>query len=118
MNLYRHWSLDGKLLYIGISLSAITRLRSHKKSRWFDEIAKVTIEKYPNEALAREAEIKAIQEERPLHNISYHPDRPPRQNISFLTKIGTKMKLSAKAATSGVNLSTYLHNLATKEANA
>ena len=39
--MYRHFGADGSLLYIGISLNALNRLRQHQSSRWFDKIARV-----------------------------------------------------------------------------
>jgi predicted GIY-YIG superfamily endonuclease len=69
--LYRHFDAEGKLLYVGISLSAIGRLAQHKTaSAWFDDIRNVTIEKFATRSEALDAETKAIKEEKPLHNIS------------------------------------------------
>lgn len=54
--LYRHWDADGKLLYVGVSLSAVTRLGQHRRDAgWADEIASVTIEYFAT----REAALKA-----------------------------------------------------------
>lgn len=45
--LYRHFDAGNQLLYVGISLSAVSRMQSHKAlSHWSNSIAKVTIEKY------------------------------------------------------------------------
>ena len=67
--LYRHYSADGELLYVGISLSAINRLQQHSDSAaWFPSIAKVEVEKFEDRQAAIEAEIKAIKEEHPLFN--------------------------------------------------
>jgi hypothetical protein len=67
--LYRHFDSDGRLLYVGISLSAIIRLAEHRASPWFDDIARVEIERHPTRKAALAAERKAIRDERPLHNI-------------------------------------------------
>lgn len=67
--LYRHFDADGQLLYVGISLNAINRLREHGEgSPWFDDIARVEIEYFPNRLLASQAEAVAIAEENPVHN--------------------------------------------------
>jgi predicted GIY-YIG superfamily endonuclease len=67
---YRHYDRDGHLLYVGISLSAIERLREHRRgSRWFREIARIEIERHATRALAIAAEANAIRNERPLYNI-------------------------------------------------
>lgn len=68
-DLYRHFDKEGNLLYVGISLSAMGRLVSHKRdANWFDDIASVTIEKFKTRSAAEKAERKAIQNEIPKHN--------------------------------------------------
>lgn len=68
--LYRHYSADGTLLYVGVSISAMQRLSEHRlHSEWFFNIAAVTLQWYPTRVLAEAAEIEAIQKERPTHNI-------------------------------------------------
>lgn len=68
-SLYRHFDKDGNLFYIGISLSAIQRLSQHRRSRWFDEIASIKIEKFKSRQDAARAEMIAIRTERPIFNI-------------------------------------------------
>jgi predicted GIY-YIG superfamily endonuclease len=69
--LYRHFNVDGELLYVGISVSSLVRLTKHRHaSSWFSEIAVVKIEHFPNRPDALKAEAKAIREERPRHNLS------------------------------------------------
>lgn len=73
--LYRHFDANGKLLYIGISLSALHRLAGHKEhSHWFRDIARVEIETYPTRAEALKAERAAILAEQPLYNIRCRRD--------------------------------------------
>jgi predicted GIY-YIG superfamily endonuclease len=68
--LYRHFAADGSLLYVGISLCAINRLSQHKEgSHWFDQIATVKIERFPDRKQALAAERAAIMRERPKHNL-------------------------------------------------
>ena len=68
-HLYRHFDERGKLLYVGVSLSAIQRLAQHKHhSHWFNSIEKITIEQFPSREEALDAEKIAIQKEGPLHN--------------------------------------------------
>jgi hypothetical protein len=74
--LYRHFSSDGDLLYVGVSCNPIQRLSQHiAKSDWWNEIATVTIEKFETRALARAAEVEAIRSERPMLNC--HENRKP-----------------------------------------
>jgi hypothetical protein len=69
--LYRHFDDEGRLLYVGISLSAITRLAQHRSaSHWSRAIVRVEIEHFDTRREALMAEAKAIIEERPLHNIA------------------------------------------------
>jgi predicted DNA-binding transcriptional regulator AlpA len=71
-HLYRHFDSDGKLLYVGISLSFIARLSEHAvRSGWFWKIARVEVTGYATEADALVAERIAIHQERPLHNIRH-----------------------------------------------
>jgi excinuclease UvrABC nuclease subunit len=68
--LYRHFGTDGALLYVGVSLSAINRLREHRQqSAWFDDIVRVDIETFPSLKEAFAAERQAIQTEQPRYNI-------------------------------------------------
>ena len=76
-HLYRHFDECGNLLYVGISLSTIQRLSQHKsQSHWFDNIQKITIEKFPSREDALQAERTAIQEEEPLHNLALNHHHP------------------------------------------
>jgi hypothetical protein len=69
-SLYRHYDNDGRLLYVGISLSALTRLGQHKDaSHWFSQIKEVKIEHFASRNQALEAEREAIHNENPLHNV-------------------------------------------------
>lgn len=69
-NLYRHYDADGKLLYVGISLSAVERLNRHKrgKSSWFSQISRVEIEAHETRSGALKAEREAIENESPEYN--------------------------------------------------
>lgn len=74
--LYRHFSQDGELLYIGISLSAVQRLKQHKADKgWAGEIASVHIDYFPTRAAALEAERNAITREKPLFNKAFNQGR-------------------------------------------
>jgi hypothetical protein len=83
--LYRHFSIEGALLYVGISLSPIYRLATHVNgSRWVQQIHRVSIEWHPTREAALAAELFAIQTEHPLHNIvgkgsKRKPVAPPSQ---------------------------------------
>jgi predicted GIY-YIG superfamily endonuclease len=68
--LYRHFDKNNCLLYVGISLSSISRLAQHQDaSHWFAEIVSVKIETFANRQDALEAERAAIIKENPRHNL-------------------------------------------------
>jgi hypothetical protein len=68
--LYRHYDDAGRLLYVGIALSPVSRLRAHRaRAHWFDDIARITIERFGDTAAARKAERTAVEVEKPLFNI-------------------------------------------------
>jgi hypothetical protein len=77
-HLYRHFDEGGKLLYVGISVHAVSRLASHKQtSPWVWSVARMEIQTFPTRQEAEEAEREAIRTERPLFN-STHGDKAVR----------------------------------------
>jgi predicted GIY-YIG superfamily endonuclease len=69
-DLYRHYDADDRLLYVGISLDAFSRLRQHKgASGWTSDAVTMRTVRYPNRSEALEAESQAIIDEKPLWNI-------------------------------------------------
>lgn len=70
--LYRHFDAAGSLLYVGISLCVVTRLRQHRRdAHWFTEIARIDVEWHPSREAACDAEFAAIRSEKPRHNITH-----------------------------------------------
>lgn len=68
--LYRHFNKNNELLYVGISMSIAARLSNHKStSHWFNEVTKITIENYETREEVLDAEVKAIQLEKPKFNV-------------------------------------------------
>jgi excinuclease UvrABC nuclease subunit len=65
---YRHFDGDGRLLYVGCSLNPIMRLQQHRRSCWFDQIARVDIERHATRREALAAEATAIRLENPKYN--------------------------------------------------
>lgn len=69
--LYRHFDNNDNLLYVGISLSTVSRLSQHKDhSHWFKEISKVTIQRFSTREDALKAEVQAVFSENPKCNIN------------------------------------------------
>lgn len=73
--LYRAWSPNGALLYIGITKSPTSRMRGHERTaEWWDEMQSVTFTWLPTREAALEAEAIAIVAERPPFNVALHPE--------------------------------------------
>jgi len=91
--LYRHFDSAKNLLYVGISLSTVSRLSQHRRSsRWADEIASIEIERFPNLALAAEAEKHAIIVEKPKWNQVHKPFQAPVGPAKKSRRIAWKSK--------------------------
>ena len=68
-NLYRHFDETGQLLYVGVSIGAVSRLEQHHlTAHWSSQIRKVTIEPCAGRADALQKEGMAIITENPLYN--------------------------------------------------
>jgi hypothetical protein len=76
-DLYRARSINGDLLYVGISVDALTRFATHMRlAQWPDYVATLEIERYNSRAMAERAEKHAINAENPIFNKgSVKPDR-------------------------------------------
>lgn len=73
-DLYRAFAADGSLLYVGISFSALERLRQHRSdSAWFPTMHTLTIERFSSRQEALSAEAAAIKREKPLCNVVHNP---------------------------------------------
>jgi len=69
--IYRHYAIDGTLLYVGISISALARTAQHRDtSGWYGRIAIITVEWLDTRLDAEAAEAAAIMKEQPLYNVS------------------------------------------------
>lgn len=69
-DLYRYYDRQSRLLYVGISKSAVVRAMQHEQTaRWWDSWASMTRTVYPTRELAHAAERYAIFHERPLFNV-------------------------------------------------
>lgn len=74
-DLYRYYSADGRLLYIGISLHAAVRASNHRARPWWSDVATITVEHLDDRTVALAAERSAIIDENPLYNVLRGPDR-------------------------------------------
>ncbi|CPT90795.1 Putative resolvase [Mycobacteroides abscessus] len=77
--LYRMWSEQGELLYVGVTCNPGGRLNSHaRQKRWWREVASTTMEQFPSRSALLEAELDAIRTENPKYNIVGRPDSERR----------------------------------------
>lgn len=68
--LYRLYSKEGRLIYIGISNAWHHRMQEHRRSQpWWDEVEHVFTISFPDRRSALVAEEAAIKSERPAYNI-------------------------------------------------
>lgn len=71
-DLYRYYDHDGRLIYVGISKSAVVRAMQHEHTaHWWDAWVNMTRERHPDRHAAIAAERQAIIDERPLCNIAH-----------------------------------------------
>lgn len=88
--LYRAFTSDGALLYIGIARSWPDRWSGHRRSaEFFHDVARLAIEKHPTREAALEAEAKAIRTEKPQHNVMHNGVNPARAERSSTTSTTT-----------------------------
>ena len=69
--LYRHFETDDRLLHVGISRDVWKRQSDYaNKSHWYDRVARVETECFPNRWDPVVAELEAISNERPERNVA------------------------------------------------
>lgn len=72
---YRAFSKDGTLLYIGCSIRPTGRIEDHRHtSKWHDMTATITLEWFETKAEALAAERNAVMTERPAFNKDHLPE--------------------------------------------
>lgn len=78
--LYRFFSIDDQLLYIGITKNGQTRWDQHTSSKeWWPLVDHVTTEHFPNRDAALDAEKAAIQNDGPLFNVVHNGEKPSKR---------------------------------------
>ena len=69
---YRIWSANGDLLYVGCSVNPLSRIMEHSKYKaWSVEIDTVKVQWFGSKPEAQAAEKSAIQSENPRWNNHY-----------------------------------------------
>lgn len=89
--LYRFFDAEGRLLYVGRTINPGRRWREHERhADWFADVATATRVAYPDADDLADAEIAAIQTERPLHNVA-HAVREKRARAESVAEPVTKL---------------------------
>jgi len=77
--LYRFYTATGQLLYVGITMNPAQRFKAHKGTKdWWGDVAGITIEHYETREDLAKAEWRAIQVERPMHNVVHTKKKKPK----------------------------------------
>jgi hypothetical protein len=67
---YRLFSADDQLLYVGITTDPYVRWRQHQRTKeWADQVASYSLQRFAWLDLAQDAERRAITTENPTYNI-------------------------------------------------
>lgn len=84
--LYRHFDVEGRLLYVGITGRPTHRISAHmSKSPWEPEIERMDVRFFATRDGALAAEAIAIRDEAPIHNIR-RPDQRQGKRKGLLRK--------------------------------
>lgn len=71
--LYRFYSDDEVLLYVGLTMDPSKRWKAHGKEKpWWFDVKNITIERFKSRGDVEIAEIAAIKAERPLYNVQHN----------------------------------------------
>lgn len=68
--LYRMFDSEGRLLYVGITMSPQIRLRDHRIQKpWFSEVVQIALEHFGSREELEAAERSAVRVESPRYNV-------------------------------------------------
>jgi predicted GIY-YIG superfamily endonuclease len=85
--LYRCFDADGRLLYVGISVTT-RRFGQHRNGKgWWRDVQRVELEHFKSRKTAERAERDAIRLERPAYNLSHNAD-PDRGEQAAAIELG------------------------------
>ncbi len=87
-DLYRFYSAENELLYVGVSWNVESRWHDHLcKKEWWPDVERATIEHFSTRHAAECAEKQAIRREFPIWNIA-HNDEGDQEYIDILVGSG------------------------------
>lgn len=83
---YRAFSKDNELLYIGITQDLKSRVSTHKSSKeWWGEVDRIDEESFDDRVSAMKAEVRAIKSENPKYNKRILQDESKVGTAEFIT---------------------------------
>lgn len=110
--LYRHFDKSNALLYIGIATDVERRTKQHSRSVWGAEIASTVIKTYPTRIKAAIAELRAIEKERPRHNVMPGDERRTKltNGVMFSSRVPKALieQVNAVCAKRGISRSDFV----------
>ncbi len=69
---YRHYSAEGILLYVGVSVNPHARTSQHRRSAdWFGQVSEIKLDWHKDRKSAEKAEVAAIVSESPVFNANW-----------------------------------------------
>lgn len=81
--LYRFYDEGGALLYVGITANPEERFAHHRNYKaWWPEVARTAVEWFDSRRPALAAELQAIHDEQPTHNINGTPWGASRRELN------------------------------------
>ena len=113
--LYRHFDKDGALLYVGISLNPLTRIKQHNdQSFWAHDAVRMETEWFETKLEAQKAEMVAIRKEKPKHNIVRYGVSPKLEETEEPAKLflvlpaWLKTSIINKSDNLGISMAEYI----------
>lgn len=93
---YRFFTADDTLLYVGVTQRFGTRWSSHAKEKpWWPQVARQAVVWYDTRAEALRIETEAIKAEKPVHNVLHQPKppKPPRPASELDHTFATRFRI-------------------------
>jgi GIY-YIG catalytic domain len=81
--LYRFFDAEDALLYVGLTINPGKRFEKHRATKpWWEDVARIVMERHADIAALRAAERVAIKTEKPRHNIRMNGSAPAPLKIA------------------------------------
>jgi predicted GIY-YIG superfamily endonuclease len=93
--LYRLYTNEGALLYVGITRDPEARWKAHAATKaWWPDVAHKEVEWHADRLLAEAAEVAAIHAELPVHNVDDSPIAPRPRALASGEFTSSKLKVA------------------------